>query len=276
MAKRIVDVAPEAKAPRGPMRAMWKAELNVGGIQVPVKLYAAVEDRDVQFRLLDAKNGVPVKQRIVDPRSGKEVQSETILRGVEIDTGTYVVMSAAEIEGEDPPPSRMIELTRFVPRSAIDFAWFDRPYLLGPDGSESAFMAFAQALRKSERLGIARWTMRGKRYSGSLSAGDRHLSLVTLRSAEHVVTAAELPAPSGKPVSATERTLAKQLLSTLEGDFDPTLLRDEYREQLLDFLAAKAKGQRVRTKRETMIAPPDELTGALKRSIENARKRRAA
>jgi len=276
MAKRIVDVAPEANPPRGPMRAMWKAELALGGLHLPVKLYAAVEDRDVQFRLLDAKNGVPVKQRIVDPRSGKEIQADDIVRGVEVDTGTYVVMSAAEIEGEDPPPSRMIELTRFVPRSAIDFAWFDRPYLLGPDGSESGFLAFAQALQKSERLGIARWTMRGKRYSGSLSAGERHLSLVTLRSTEHVVTAAELPPPSGKPVSATERTLAKQLLSTLEGDFDPKLLRDEYREQLLDYLSAKSKGQRVRKPRETVVSAPDELTRALKRSIESARKSRAA
>ncbi len=142
---------------------MWKASLEVGDVHVAVKLYAAVEERDVRFRLLHAADRSPVKQRVVDPRTDGEVVPDAIRRGVEVEPGVFVVMTPDELERGAPEASRAIEVTRFVPPSAIDFAWYSRPYFLGPDGSPADYAALVEALRESGAFGIAHWTMRGKR-----------------------------------------------------------------------------------------------------------------
>src|SRR5215510_2653804 len=116
------------------MRAMWKASLELGKLRVPVKLYGGVEERKIHFRLLHAKDRVPVAQRMVDPRSDEEVPAEDIRRGIELEPGLFVVVAPEERESAQPEASRAIAVTRVVPRDAIDIAWFERPYFLGPDG----------------------------------------------------------------------------------------------------------------------------------------------
>lgn len=257
-------------------RAMWKASLDIAGMQLPVKLYAAVEDRDVHFRLLHAKDKSPVKQRIVDPRTDKEVPPDAIQRAVALEPGVFVVITPEEMAQEAPMPVRTIDVTRFVPRAAIDSAWFLRPYFLGPDGSGADYAALLEGLGTSKLCGIARWSMRGKRYFGALEARDRHLALITMRSAEEVVAAKHLPVPTGGEVRAAERGLAEQLLAALDGPFDPSALKDEYRDRLLAYLDAKARGRRVVSARETSPKASPDLARALAQSLQALKKRRAA
>ncbi|HEU4428995.1 MAG TPA: Ku protein [Myxococcota bacterium] len=257
-------------------RAMWKASLEFGGAQIPVKLYAAAQDRDIHFQLLHAKDKTPVQQRMVDPRSREPVDAAEIRRGVEFEPGIFVVLDESELENLAPEPSRAIEVTRFVPAGAVDISWYSRPYFLGPDGSAEAYAALADALRESGLRGIARWAMRGRRYFGALAAHERHLALIALRPREEVLAASELAPPEGKPASPGERALAEQLVSALDAPFDPSELRDDYRERVLALVNAKAKGRRLPAARESMPRPVGDLSGALKRSLASARKRRAA
>jgi DNA end-binding protein Ku len=258
-------------------RAMWKASLEIGAAKLPVKLYAAAEDRDVHFRLLHAKDKAPVKQRMVDPRTREPVAPEDVRRGIELEPGLFVIVGEDELASLAPEPSRAIEVTRFVPAAAIDYAWYSRPYFLGPDGSAADYAALAAALAESGRRGIARWAMRGRRYFGALAAHDGKLALIALRPAEEVVEAAQLAPPETKPVSAAERKLAEQLVAALDAPFDPSELRDEYRERVLALVQAKAKGRRApAAPREPMPRPVSDLTSALERSLQKAKKRRAA
>ena len=136
---------------------MWKASLDLGGdVQVAVKSYAAIEDRDLHFRLLHAKDAVPVRQRVVEPRSGEEVAPESVQRGVALEPGIFVVMNDDELAAAGAEPSRTIDVMRFVPRGAIDAAWYSRPYFLGPDGSAGDYGALLAAIRDGQVLGIAR------------------------------------------------------------------------------------------------------------------------
>jgi DNA end-binding protein Ku len=265
-------------AARAPMaRAMWKASLEFGAVKLPVKLYAAAQDRDVHFRLLHAKDKAPVQQRMVDARSREPVASEEIRRGVELEKGLYVVLSEAELDSLAPEPSRAIEVTRFVPASAIDLAWYNRPYFLGPDGSAGDYAALVAALGDGGLRGVARWTMRGRRYFGALAAHDGTLALIALRPAEEVVPAAALQPPEGKAASAAERKLAEQLVAALDAPFEPSELVDEYRERVLALVRAKAKGRRApAVAREAVPRTTSDLSSALERSLKNARKRRAA
>jgi DNA end-binding protein Ku len=258
-------------------RAIWKASLALGGTVVPVKLYAAVEERDIHFRLLHVEDRAPVRQRMVDPRTDEEVPPESIRRGVAVEPGTYVLMKPEEVERQAPEPSRTIELMRFVPPRAIDPAWYSRPYTLGPDGSNAAYAALVKALQESELRGIARWVMRGNRYFGALAAHEEgHLTLVTMRSPDEVVTAEQLPPGGGKAMSAAEHALAQQLVSALDGPFEPAALRDDYHDRLAAYLAARAKGRRVRPPREALPKPSHDLARALEQSVRSVRKRRAA
>ena len=251
---------------------MWKASLDLGDVQVPVKLYAAIEDRDIHFRLLHAKDAVPVRQRLVDPRTGEEIAPEAVQRGVALEPGIFVVMKDEELAAAHGEPSRTIEVMRFVPRGAIDAAWYSRPYFLGPDGSASEYGALLAAMRDSEVVGVARWAMRGKRYFGALEARDSHLALIAMHAAEEVVSAAQLDAPNGAPVREAERALADQLVAALEGTFDPAEVRDGYRERVLALIDAKEKGRPPRpVAREAAPGAVTDLSRALKQSIQRAR-----
>jgi DNA end-binding protein Ku len=257
------------------IRAMWKASLDVAGSAVPIKLYAAAQDRDVHFRLLHAQDSAPVVQRMIHPLTEEEVAADAVRRGVEVERGLFVVLDEAELTQDAPEPSRTIELVRFVPPAAIDAGWYERPYFLGPDGDATDYVALRDALRATGLRGIARWTMRGRRYAGALEAGETHVALIALRSANEVVAADALPRPEGKEASAAERRLAEQLLAALEGPFEASLLRDEYRERLLAHLEARAKGRRAKPVREAVPKASGDLSRALEKSLR-AVKRRAA
>ena len=257
-------------------RAIWKGSLEFGGVRVPVKLYAAAEDRDVQFRLLHARDGVPVRQRLVDRSTGEEVAQEDAQRGLELEPGLFVVMKPREIAAATPKPSRSIELMRFVPPPALDSSWYQRPYFLGPDASARDYGALLHALGETGLCGIARWTMRGRRYFGALEARQTHLALIAMRSAGEHVAAPALAEPD-KSIRESELALAKQLVGALAGPFEPDALRDEYRERVLALVTAKAKGRAYKVHKEALPSELGDLQLALKQSLRVSRgKRRAA
>lgn len=263
-------------------RAIWKGVIRFDAVEVPVKLYAAVEERNVQFRLLDEESRAPVRQRMVNPTTGDEVPFAETKKGYEAERGTFVVLEEEELEELRPEPSRDIEITRFVPPAEIDHRWYQRPYYLGPDaasddGAERDYFALAGALAKKDREGVARWTMRHKEYVGALRAEGDHLMLVTLRHAGEVIPASALEAPGGRALAAEELEMAEKLLSALEDDFDPSRYQDEYRGRVLELIAAKAKGRKLAAPAAAPPkAEPESLAKALEASLAQARKGKKA
>ena len=237
-------------------RAIWKGQLKLGTTRVPVKLYSAVQDRTVRFHVLDDRQKKRVKQHMIDPDSGDEVPTEEIQKGYEIEPGRYVILTAEELEKLQPPASRDIEIVEFVPQTKISQQWYERPYYLGPDGDEKDYFALVEALNKKEAEGIARWVMRGKYYAGGLRAVDDYLFLFTLRDAQEVILADELPKPAGAAPTQKELAMAKQLVEMLKGEFNAKEYKDEYRKRVMEFIERKAKGHAprlapVKTKRAT-------------------------
>ena len=213
---------------------------------------------------------------MVSPDSGDEVASEEIQKGYEIEPGRFVVVTDEELEALEPKPSRDIELTEFVPPEAISQQWFERPYYLVPDGDMDAYFALVEALEKRSREGIAHWVMRKKAYTGVLRAEGGYLLLVTLRNAEEVISAKDLPKPAGRAPTAKELSMAKQLVGLLEGEFKPTDYKDEYRERVMEFIEKKAKGKAprlhaVKSKRKTAA-----LDSVLEKSLRSLRKEKRA
>jgi len=226
-------------------RAIWKGELKVGSTTVPVKLYAAVQERDVHFDVLQNRTKSRVKQQIVTEEK-KPVEKEAVRKGYEIEPGTFVIVEPQELQKLKPKESRLVSFPRFVSASAVGNEWYERPYWLGPDADTEKYFALAEALEKRNVLGIARWTMRGKSYVGALRVEEGYLALIKLRYAEEVLSARELPAPAGRALEPKELRMAEELIGALEGKFDATEFRDEYRDRLASFIQAKAKGKHPR------------------------------
>ena len=255
-------------------RAMWKGVIKVGRTQVPVRLYSAVEDQGVHFRLLHKKDKEPVKQQMVNPETGDVVPAEQIRKAYE-DEDVLVILDDAELATLEPEPSRDIEITRFVDPEDITPQWYDRPYYLGPDNAQGPYFALAEALSRQNKHGIARWVMRKKEYVGALVPEGEYLMLITLRHADEVILANALEAPAGRKPDAREIKLAEQLVGALESDFDPGEFQDEYRERVLDFVKKKAKGRAPKLKKpEEKRAAPRELASVLEASLKAMQKER--
>lgn len=250
-------------------RAMWKAEITIGKLKVPVKLYAAVQERKVHFRLLDEQSQEPVRQQLIDA-SGEPLADGAAVKGLQVDEGLYVVVTPDELAALAPEESRSIAIERFVAPSEVAEAWYDRPYWLGPDGDEQAYFALVWALAEEDRIGIAHWTMRKMRYHGALRANGSHLMLVRMRHAEEVVPATELAAPTGRAADAREIALAEQLVTALMGPFEPSELEGTYDDRVRELVEAKAAGKVVRMSaaRKKRATKPESLAGVLEKSLK--------
>jgi len=253
-------------------RAMWKADLVLGETKVPVKLYSAVQDSKVHFRLLHAADHAPVKQQMVDPATEQPVAPAETRKAVAVDRGVYVVLTEEEQAALTPKPSRLISVEQVVTREAIDERWFDRPYYLGPDGDDEGYFALAETLQKRDAVGVAHWVLRNKSYVGALQASEGYLLLDTLRYAEQLVEVGAVRPSANRAPDKREIALAEQLIGALEDRFDATEFRDEYQEQLKNLLAAKAAGKVVHFPKAPKRERTDSLVASLQASLKANRK----
>ena len=255
-------------------RAIWKGTLLLAGQEIAVNMYSAVQDRDVHFKMLSKRGEAPVHQRIVRKDTGEEVASADRRKAFPLDNGEAVILQPEELESLVPPASREIHLCHFVPQDLLTDQWFDRPYLLGPDGSDESYFALARALGERGVHGIARWVMRKKRYLGALTAAGDYLMMTTLRRSDQVLALPAVEAAPGRAPSEAELKLATQLVDSISGDFTPQDWHNEYRERLQALLAAKASGGKVVPLRPRAPKPSTDLADALRASIAANRERR--
>ncbi|HJQ36736.1 MAG TPA: Ku protein [Thermoanaerobaculia bacterium] len=255
-------------------RAIWKGVIKLGTVKVPVKLYSAVTDRTVHFRLLHKTDKQPVKQMLVSAESDDTVDYKEVRKAFPLTRGRMVVFEEDELDKLKPKDSRDIEITRFVNIADVDPRFYDRAYYLGPDGDAKAYFAAAEALGKKGKEGIARWVMRDREYVGALKEEDGYLMLITMRHADEVIDASALKAPEGRPLQKKEIEMAEQLLTALHGEFDPSEFRDEYRARVMDLIEAKSKGRKPKVAKFRPRTPKkdDELDDVLAASLAKVKK----
>lgn len=257
-------------------RAIWKGVLKLAQHEVPIKMYSAVEDRAVHFRMLHGKDLAPVEQHIVRKDTGKDVAKEDQRKAFPLTREKAVILQPEDLQQLEPPESRDIDLCRFVPMTLLTDQWYDRPYYLGPDEDNDDYFALAQALERKQAVGIARWTMRKKRYLGALTAKDGYLLMITLRRADQVLSFSGIePAKSTEP-SESELKLAQQLVSSIEGDFEPELWQDEYQKRVRALVEAKARGEKIEPVKPRKREEAGDLAESLRASIAAAREKKVA
>lgn len=257
-------------------RAIWKGIIRCGQVSIPVKLYAAVEDKTLHFRLLHAKDQVPVRQELVHPDSNAIVPRDQVRHGFATEDGRLAILSDADLATLTPDSSRDIVLSGFLPAAAIDHRWYERPYFLGPDGDPASYSALSAALEGQEIEGLARWVMRRQEYIGVLRLHGQYPVLITLRHAEEIVAASELSPPAGRRIAAGEMAMAEQLIGMMAARFDLAQYQNEYRQRLLALIERKSRGKVIKLQKAVRKKTSSDLQAALAASLQAIRERQSA
>jgi len=256
-------------------RAIYKAKVELGTLEVPVRFYAAAEDQDVHFRLLHSTDGQPVTQQYIDKTTERPVERASIRKALPVSDQRLVMFRPEELAALEPPPSRIVAIRRCLPFGKIPPAFYERPYYLGPDGDLAAYFALARALQQRKCEGLARWVMRKRMYVGALSERDGYLVLVTLRHAEQVVDISAFKSKGSKSLNPQELRLARQLVQALESDFDPAAYHDDYRERVEALVERKASGQVIAFRPPRKATREPGLAAALESSLKSVRRKSA-
>ena len=267
------------------MRTSWNGSLSFGLVSIPVGLAPATKpaarQSDVSFRLLHRECATPIKQKRWCPTHDREVTQDEIVRGFEISKGQFVIVEDADLEAiERSDDSRSIEIRSFVPGESVDAIYFDRHYYLVP-GSNAAqrrpYVLLLEAMRETKTAALGRFVRAGRESLCLVRAQGDALSLETLFVAEDVYSQAEISeAVEETKVKDAELELARQVIQSLEAEFDPSELRSDYRRDLRALLDAKTRGEEIAMPEPVEEAPVIDLMEALKASVAAAKKEPAA
>jgi DNA end-binding protein Ku len=267
------------------MRTTWNGSVSFGLVNIPVGLTpatkAAARQSDVSFRLLHRECGSPIKQKRWCPVHERDVESDELVKGWEVSKGQFVIVEDADLEAiEQRDTSRSIDISRFVRLEEVDPIYFDRTYFLVPAGAEAQrrpYVLLLEAMKQADVAALGRFVLAGKEKLALIRPMGDALALETLFVHEDVKDHAEIDeAVSSAEVKAPELDLAKQIIASLAGAFDPTELRSEYRESLRELLEAKLAGQEIETPEPSAPTPVVDLMEALRASVAAASKKPAA
>ncbi|MBX5468854.1 MAG: Ku protein [Thermoleophilaceae bacterium] len=241
---------------------------------VPVKVFGAVESKQVRFREVHLADGAPLEHRRLCSKEGEEVPYEEVVRGYELEPGRYVVLTSDEIQAVERIGSKTIEIEDFVPADQIDPVYYDKPYYLGPGkGGADAYRLLARALERTGRVGIGRFVLRTKERLVALHPSDGVLRIDTMRFHDEVVSGSEVEIPRPQTaVSEREAKMGETLVEALVHEWRPEDYADTYRERVLELVRAKAAGETIEPPPPAPGPAPD-LLGALEASLAEARKR---
>ncbi len=256
------------------LRPLRNATISFGLVAIPVRFYTATKSEDVHFNLLHASCGTRVNRKWWCPHHEKIVDSDELIRGYAISKSKYVTFTDEEIETLETDDDRALEITEFVDLHEIDPLFFEKAYFLGPSpGGGKTYRLLSQAMKKQDKVAVARWVAAGKEHLVVLRPYDKGLVLHTMYYADEVRDFSAIDLESS-PASEKEVKLAEMLIDELtEKTFDPLAFKDEYRKRLLDRIRAKSKGKAIEPeeKEEEKGGEVIDIMEALRRSLSKGR-----
>jgi DNA end-binding protein Ku len=249
-------------------RSIWNGTISFGLAHVPVKLYTATESKTVSFHEVHLSDGARIQHRRICSREGKEVPYKEVVRGFEVSEDEYVVLGKDEVKAAAGARGKVVEIEEFVPEDAIDPVFYERTYYVGCRDDGEAYRVFHEALKRTERVALGRFTFHDREYLAAVRSLDGVLALHTMRFHDEVVHADELEVErAGKGPGKREVQMAGQLVESLHRKFDPADYEDTYREAVLELIERKAKGEPLAAPEPEAEEETDDLMAALQASI---------
>ncbi|MFC6161072.1 non-homologous end joining protein Ku [Kribbella jiaozuonensis] len=261
-------------------RAIWTGYINFGLVSVPVGLYSATQEHEIDFHQFQKGTSDRIRYKRVNERTGREVPYEKIVKGHDVGGGEYVIVEPDELDDIAPGKSRSLEIDTFVDLDDIDPMHFQKSYYLAPSDSDNAssYALLRDALAKTNRAGIAKFVMRGEEYLATIRSDGRVLVLETMFFADEIRDPDEelgdLPRKSG---AGKQLSMAVDLIEAMSGEWKPAAYKDTYTERVKELVKTKHQGKEVvYSEEEPQATNPTDLVAALRASVEEARKSRSS
>jgi DNA end-binding protein Ku len=237
-------------------------------VNVPVKLYSATESKSIHFHEVHVRDGAPIEHRRVCSKEDKEVPYKEVVKGYEVSSGRYVVLEGDEVKAAAGDRGKVVHIEEFVDASDIDPVFYEKTYYVGSRDDDDAYRLLHEALRRSGRAGIGRFSFHDREYLVAVRALDEVIALHTMRYADEVVSGDDLDVDrAGRKPSKREVAMAARLIDSMQQEFEPGDFEDTYREAVLALLKRKAAGKEIDLTAEEEPDHGDDLMAALKASV---------
>jgi len=254
-------------------RAIWKGSISFGLVNIPIALYPATRREEFKFRLLRKSDLSPVSYKRVAEKDGKEVPWDQIVKGYEYEKGKYVVLKDEDFERVDLEATQTVDIQDFVDQEEIDPIFFYKPYYLEPQkGGDKAYALLRDALKDSNKVGIAKVVIKTRQYLAGVKPEDGVLVLELMHFADELADPGKLHVPKKTEVGKREMNMAKSLIDSMSSKWNPEKYRDDYREALMEVIEEKMEtgGKEIEEKAKKTRKPTKviDLVSVLQKSLE--------
>jgi DNA end-binding protein Ku len=252
------------------MRAMWKGSISFGLVNIPVAMYTGSQQKEISFVLLHKKDLSEIRYAKICKTEDKEIPWEEIVKGYEYEKGDFVVMQDSDFEKANLKKTKTIEIISFVDEDEIDTVYYVKPYYLEPDKQGGkAYGLLRDALKKSKKLGLARYVLRNKEHLAVVKPYENMIILNELRYETELLKAEDLNIPDEAKQNPKEMDMAIKLIDHLTVKFDPKKYKDTYTEEIKQIIKQKAKGKPVHPQtKEASPSKVHDIMGLLEASLE--------
>ncbi|WP_163270932.1 Ku protein [Chelativorans alearense] len=255
-------------------RATWKGHIKIAELAFPVALYAAATtSRRISFHILNRKTGNRVKRQYIDEETEKPVGREQRAKGYETEEGEQVVLDPEEVASAIPESDKTIRIDAFIRCPDVDTVYFDRPYYLAPPTGilGESFAVIREGMRRKDVAAVGKAVLFRRARALLLRAQGLGLVAHTLNFDYEVRQAGELfdELPEFK-VEGEMLNLAKHIINTKAGSFDPRTFEDRYDNALVDLVRAKMEGREIMTPKRPKETKVVNLMDALRESAKAA------
>ena len=254
-------------------RAIWKGSISFGLVNIPIALYPATRREELKFRLLRKADLSPVNYKRVAEKDGKEVSWDQIVKGYEYEKGKYIVLRDDDFQRVDLEATQTVDIQDFVDLEEIDPIFFYKPYYLEPQkGGDKAYALLRDALKDSNKVGIAKVVIKTRQYLAGVKPEDGVLVLELMHFADELADPGKLHVPKKTEVGKREMNMAKSLIDSMSSKWNPEKYRDDYREALMEVIEEKMEtgGKEIEEKPKKARKPTKviDLVSVLQKSLE--------
>ncbi|WP_348825081.1 Ku protein [Flavobacterium aestuarii] len=256
------------------MRSIWTGSISFGLINIPVKLFSAVQESTLDMDMLDKSDHSNIKFKRVNETTGKEVTFANIVKGYKIED-KYVILDDKDFEAADAEKTKTIDILNFTLEKEIDSLYYEQPYYLEPDkGAMKAYALLRDALQASGKVGVTSFVLRNKEGLAILKPYKDVIVLNRIRFQQEIRNTSELKLPPISKTKPKEMEMANKLVEQLTEKFDISSYKDEYTDKLLQIIKDKAKGKKqAPAKLKVVHKQSDDLMSMLKASLESRKKK---
>lgn len=252
------------------MRSIWKGSIGFGLVNIPVKLYSAVQKSTLDLDMLDGKDHARIKFQRINENTRKEVPFDKIVRGYLLNDN-YVILDEQDFADASPEKTKMIELENFVDINEINPIYYETSYYAEPETQgKKAYALLLKALIQSKKAGVARFVLRSTENLCVIHPLEKVLTVTKIRFQEEIRSTEEIKVPALDTINKKELDVGLALIKQYSSPFNIESFKDEYTKELLKIIKAKAKGKRATVKKlKPRTVTEDDLYGQLLQSLKS-------